>query len=236
MVFNKDITDIETAKQFFCDHWQGRIKPEDLKVIDWVPYYSENFWENNVVSLGLSGGFIEPLESTGLASMTTGVQKLAQRIPQYAYSQRDIDAYNQEMSYWYEDAVDFINSHYADTKWDTPFWNFVKETHVKSDKHLYYERWLKDPKKKFYSNVDSTTLFHSPNWQLWLIQMGYPVNKDLNYIDPRELDHIMQNFLIAEQMRMLSSISHVDAIQSTNIGTDWYQRYASRGDLSLIHI
>tara|TARA_X000001036_G_C20691710_1_gene809634 strand:+ start:2396 stop:3913 length:1518 start_codon:yes stop_codon:yes gene_type:complete len=230
MVFNKDITDIETAKQFFCDHWQGRIKPEDLKVIDWVPYYSENFWENNVVSLGLSGGFIEPLESTGLASMTTGVQKLAQRIPQYAYSQRDIDAYNQEMSYWYEDAVDFINSHYADTKWDTPFWNFVKETHVKSDKHLYYERWLKDPNKKFYSNVDSTTLFHSPNWQLWLIQMGYPVNKDLNYIDPRELDHIMQNFLIAEQMRMLSSISHIDAIQSTNIGTDWYQRYASRGD------
>jgi hypothetical protein len=60
--------------------------------------------------------------------------------------------------------------------------------------------------------------------------MGYPVNKDLNYINPRELDHIMQNFLVAEQVRMLSSVSHVDAIESTNIGTDWYQRYASRGD------
>ena len=143
MVFNKDITDIDTAKQYFCDHWEGRIKPEDLKVIDWVPYYSENFWEKNVVSIGLSGGFIEPLESTGLASMTTGVQKLAARIPQYAYSERDIKGYNEEMGYWYEDAVDFINSHYADTKWDTPFWNFVKETHVKSDKHLWYEAWVK---------------------------------------------------------------------------------------------
>jgi tryptophan halogenase len=230
MVFNRDVTDIDTAKQYFSDHWEGRIKPEDMKVIDWNPYYSKNFWENNVVSIGLSGGFIEPLESTGLASMTTGVQELAKMIPQQWYDDKRISTYNDYMMDWYNDAVDFINSHYADTKWDTPFWNFVKETHVKSDKHLYYERWLKDPNKKFYSNVDSTTLFHSPNWQLWLIQMGYPVNKDLNYINPRELDHIMQNFLVAEQMRMLSSISHVDAIESTNIGTDWYQRYASRGD------
>ncbi len=230
MVFNKDITDIDTAKQYFCDHWNGRIKPEDLKVIDWVPYYSENFWENNVVSLGLSGGFIEPLESTGLASMTTGVQKLAERIPQYAYSKRDIDAYNQEMSYWYEDAVDFINSHYADTKWDTPFWNYVKETHVKSDKHKWYETWLNDPTKKFYSSVDSTTLFHSPNWQLWLVQMGYPVNKDLSYLNPMDIDFIIHQFLLAEDIRMCSSISHKDAIDSTNMGADWWQRSAARSD------
>ena len=41
--------------------------------------------------------------------MTIGVQKLAARI-QYAYSERDIQGYNEEMGYWYEDAVDFINS------------------------------------------------------------------------------------------------------------------------------
>ena len=230
MVFNKDITDIDTAKQYFCDHWDGRIKPEELKVIDWVPYYSENFWENNVVSIGLSGGFIEPLESTGLASMTNGVKMLAERIPQYAYGQADIDSYNKDMQYWYEDAVDFINSHYADTKWDTPFWNYVKETHVKSDKHLFYERWLKDPNRKFYTNVQSRTLFHPPNWHLWLIQMGYPVNVDLSYLNPIEIDFVMRDFLIAEQHRIHGSINHTDAIESTNIGCDWASRAMSRGD------
>ena len=101
--------------------------------------------------------------------MTIGVQKLAARI-QYAYSERDIKGYNEEMGYWYEDAVDFINSHYADSKWDTPFWNFVKETHVKST-NIWYEAWLKDPLKSFIPSVDSMTLFHS-NWQLWLIPNG----------------------------------------------------------------
>jgi len=228
MVFNKDITDIETAKQYFCDHWNGRIKPEDLKVIDWQPYYSENFWEGNVVSLGLSGGFIEPLESTGIASMTTGVYKLAQRIPQYAYTQPDIDSYNKEMAHWYDDAVDFVNSHYADTKWDTPFWNYVKDTHVKSDKHNFYQRWLKDPSRKFYTNVDSMTLFHAPNWHLWLIQMGYPVNKDISNLNALHLNDINLDFARHEKIRGITSLSHADAIESTNLGCDWVARTQAR--------
>jgi hypothetical protein len=230
MVFNRDITDVEEAKQYFCDHWNGRIQPQDLKVIDWTPYFSENFWENNVVSVGLSGGFIEPLESTGLASMTTGVQKLAEHIPQYAYSQDNIDTYNREMTSWYEDAVDYVSSHYADNEHDSEFWNFVRQTHVKSEKHLFYEDWLKDPQRKFYSNVDSRTLFHPPNWQLWLIQMGYPVSKDLNYINPLEIDFMTHDFLRVEDIRMHTSISHIDAIKSTNMGLDWFQRAINRGD------
>tara|TARA_B110000879_G_scaffold195187_1_gene263649 strand:+ start:60 stop:1592 length:1533 start_codon:yes stop_codon:yes gene_type:complete len=230
MVFNKDITDVETAKQYFSDHWDGRIKPEDMKVIDWVPYYSENFWENNVVSIGLSGGFIEPLESTGLASMTNGVKMLVDRIPQYAYTQADVNSYNNEMAYWYDDAVDYINSHYADTKWDTPFWNYVKETHVKSEKHLFYEAWLKNPQRKFYTNVQSRTLFHPPNWHLWLIQMGYPVVKDLHYINPMEIDNTTNEFVKQEEIRLKTSVTHKDAIDTTNWGTDWWERASQRGD------
>ena len=231
---NKDITDPEEAKRYFCEHWDNRIKPEDLKLIDWVPYYSKNFWEGNVVSIGLSGGFIEPLESTGLASMTTGVEKLMDMIPQYAYTDANVETYNREMEFWYNDAVDFVNSHYADTEWDTPFWNFVKETHVKSEKHLWYEDWLKDPERKFYTPVQSRTLFHPPNWHLWLIQMGYPVSVDLNYLPPQEIEFLMHDFALAEEIRMLTSIRHVDAIESTNLGLDWLQLAQARGDRGLL--
>ena len=230
LVFNKDITDPEEAKRYFCEHWDNRITPNDLKLIDWVPYYSKNFWEGNVVSIGLSGGFIEPLESTGLASMTTGVEKLMDMIPQYAYTDANVETYNREMEYWYNDAVDFVNSHYADTEWDTPFWNFVKETHVKSEKHLWYENWLKDPQRKFYTPVQSRTLFHPPNWHLWLIQMGYPVNVDLNYMPPQEIDFLIQDFKLAEDIRMHSSLDHTSAIKSTNLGLDWLLLAQGRGD------
>ncbi len=230
LVFNKDITDPEEAKRYFCEHWDNRIKPEDLKLIDWVPYYSKNFWEGNVVSIGLSGGFIEPLESTGLASMTTGVEKLMDMIPQYAYTDANVETYNREMEVWYNDAVDFVNSHYADTEWDTPFWNYVKETHVKSEKHLWYEDWLKDPQRKFYTPVQSRTLFHPPNWHLWLVQMGYPVNVDLNYMPPQEIEFLLRDFQLAEEIRMHTSQSHIDAIESTNLGLDWLVLAQSRGD------
>ena len=211
MVFNSNITDPEEAKKYFCEHWNNRIKPENLKLIDWTPYYSENFWEKNVVSIGLSGGFIEPLESTGLASMTYGVQELALHIPQYAYTEASIDMYNKTMMAWYSDAVDFVGSHYADSKWDTKFWNYVKESHVKSPRHLFYEDWLKDPERTFYSDVSSKTLFHPQNWQLWLIQMGYPVNVDLNRLSPMQTDFAMTEFLKAEEIRNMVNPTHHSA-------------------------
>ena len=200
-----------------------------MKLIDWTPYYSENFWEKNVVSIGLSGGFIEPLESTGLASMTYGVQELALHIPQYAYTEASIDMYNKTMMAWYSDAVDFVGSHYADSKWDTKFWNYVKESHVKSPRHLFYEDWLKDPERTFYSDVSSKTLFHPQNWQLWLIQMGYPVNVDLNRLSPMQTDFAMTEFLKSEEIRNMTSISHKEAIETTNMGYDWFERCHSTG-------
>ena len=155
--------------------------------------------------------------------MTYGVQELAKQIPQYVYNEEAIASYNMTMMNWYSDAVDFVGSHYADTEWDTKFWNYVKEMHVKSEKHLWYEEWLRDPRRSFYSDVYSNTLFHPQNWQLWLIQMGYPVSKDLNRVDPMQLDIAMADFLRAEEIRKRASISHINAIESTNLGMDWYK-------------
>lgn len=228
LVFNTDITDVDTAKQFFSEYWNGRAKPEDMKFIKWVPYYSKNFWEGNVLSIGLSGGFIEPLESTGLASMTAGVEKLALTIPTHSYSDADIEMYNKEMIMWYEDAVDYVNSHYADNEHDSKFWQFVRDTHVKSEKHLFYEKWLADPDRPFYTRTDTKTLFHPPNWQLWLIQMGYPVAKNLNNVPPYVVEKMMNDFKSAENIRKRTSISHSDAIYTTNEGVDWWQKSVER--------
>ena len=60
--------------------------------------------------------------------------------------------------------------------------------------------------------------------------MGYPVNKDLSYLNPMDIDFIIHQFLLAEDIRMCSSISHKDAIDSTNMGADWWQRSAARSD------
>ena len=53
--------------------------------------------------------------------------------------------------------------------------------------------------------------------------MGYPVSKDMNRVDPMQLDIAMADFLRAEEIRKRASISHINAIESTNLGMDWYK-------------
>ena len=72
LIFNRSVTDIEDAKNYFCEHWDNRISPENVRVIDWTPYYDRNQWDKNVVSIGLSAGFLEPLESTGIELIIQG--------------------------------------------------------------------------------------------------------------------------------------------------------------------
>ena len=77
LVFNRDITSVEDAKVKFSNYWNGRVNPDDLKVIDWTPYYENNIWDRNVCSIGLSAGFMEPLESTGIGGTIESIKALA---------------------------------------------------------------------------------------------------------------------------------------------------------------
>jgi hypothetical protein len=169
LVFNRSITDPEEAKRYFCEYWDNRITPDQLKVIDWTPYYNRNPWDKNVVAIGLSGGFIEPLESTGLATITSGIYELAARIRQKYFVEADVNLFNAVMGAIYEDTIDFINMHYAYTEFDTPFWNWVKETHQMSDAHKWYKRLIKDGERL--PNDGKGFFFGGANWLCWCLQI-----------------------------------------------------------------
>jgi tryptophan halogenase len=223
MVFNRNITDIEEAKEYFVNHWDNRISKDRLRVIDWTPYYVENCWEGNVVSIGLSSGFIEPLESTGLAFMRAGIRRLSDKISLGRWDTYDVDLYNSQMVRMYEDTVDFINMHYADSQRQSPFWDHVRSTHTKSKSQLFYEDYMKDPEKAF-KNIPDTPgdgkMFNHVNWILWMIQLGYPVNKNIDI--PKELiGQLMDNFIRNEEQRQQDSVPHSDIINSLkNRGTN----------------
>ena len=210
LVFNRNITDVEEAKEYFVKHWDNRVSKDKLKVIDWTPYYVENCWEGNVVSVGLSSGFIEPLESTGLAFMRAGIRRISDKVTLGRWDEYDIALYNAQMKRMYEDTVDFINMHYADSERESPFWDYVRSKHVKSKSQLFYEDYLKDPNKEFKYIPDTTgdaKMFHHVNWILWVIQLGYPVNKNIEI--PEDLvNEVMNRFVINEIHREETGIDH----------------------------
>ena len=80
-------------------------------------------WHRNCVAVGLSGGFMEPLESTSIHLIQRAILRIVRMLPAGAISQRDIDEFNDQQFTDMEQIRDFLVLHYKATdRRDTPFW------------------------------------------------------------------------------------------------------------------
>ena len=88
-------------------------------------------WQGNVVAIGLSSGFLEPLESTSIHLIQTAIARLIDFFPAQRFSAVDIDEYNRLSRFEYERIRDFIILHYhLNERTDSPFWTACREMAV----------------------------------------------------------------------------------------------------------
>lgn len=210
LVFNRSVTSIDEAKEYFVNYWDNRISKDDLAVIDWTPYYVKNPWDKNVVAIGLSGGFIEPLESSGLATITNGIMDLTSILKGRVYTKYNSKMYNARMEYCYEDTCDFINMHYSKSDFDTPFWNWVRETQKHSEMQTYYEEILSQGDE--IPQSERGFMFFGANWACWLFQLNKSVIAPNKNVSNEDAKKIIEDWQEKQQSRTF--VSHSSALEN----------------------
>jgi tryptophan halogenase len=87
-----------------------------------------HFWNRNVLAIGLSAGFLEPLESSGIHLSQVGIETFLRLFPQGTDWSPLRDHYNNRMKSIYDEVRDFVQLHYSlSQRTDTPFWIAARE-------------------------------------------------------------------------------------------------------------
>ena len=89
------------------------------------------FWDKNCLALGLAGGFMEPLESTSIHLIQSGISRFVRHFPSSPFDAVTQAHYNRESLFEYDRARDFLILHYkANAREDSEFWRACREMSV----------------------------------------------------------------------------------------------------------
>ena len=124
---DKYLTDNE-ARFYFKEYTKELTPLKEPKLIKWKPNILTNAWCDDVVAVGLSGGFIDPLEANALYMTVYSITSLVECINRNLGQ----EVYNRNMRKVWKGNSDFILHHYKLTKrYDTEFWRFYRSFDVR---------------------------------------------------------------------------------------------------------
>ncbi|TAD75263.1 MAG: tryptophan 7-halogenase [Sphingomonadales bacterium] len=153
----------------------------------------EAFWAHNCAAIGLSSGFLEPLESTSIHLIQSHVSRLIQLFPRHRDAVAERDEYNRRCAAEFAQIRDFLILHYHRTdREDSEFWRYCK--HMDVPDSLTHKIALFAASGRVGRDVDD--LFRDASWVQVMIGQGIiPADYDpmADQIAPQQLAEFLAN-------------------------------------------
>jgi glycine/D-amino acid oxidase-like deaminating enzyme len=173
-VYSSAHMDDTGARAVLAAHPGVGAAAEEARLISFDPGYRARQWVGNCVAVGMSGGFIEPLESTGIVVIEAAAAMIAEMFPFHGPVDASAGRFNALMTARYDNLVNFLKLHYCLSQREEPYWrDNADPASIPDTLQTMLERWRHRPPGRFDFSLDVET-FAFFNYQYILYGMEFP--------------------------------------------------------------
>jgi tryptophan 7-halogenase len=201
-VYSSDHVSDDEALQTLRTYLGDRAANLEPRRLQFEAGYREQQWHKNCVAIGLSAGFIEPLEATGIGFAEIAALMLVNLFPWEGEFELGARQFNPIMAKRYDHVVDFIKLHYClSDRSDSAFWRDNRDPSTRSPNlQDRLDRWHHRAPDFF--DVDlNHDIFVPANWQYVLYGMGYRTDISAQASSYRYFDDAKRAFADVRQQQ-----------------------------------
>jgi tryptophan halogenase len=185
----------DEAEQVLVSNLEGELVG-DPRRLSFTTGRRKLAWNKNVISLGLSTGFVEPLESTSIHLIQAGIARLISLFPDKRFNPIERDEYNRRMETLFEWVRDFVILHYkAMDRRDSEFWTQCGKMEVPATLAEKIDHF----RNKARVFAEGMELFSTPSWVSVMLGQGIVPQEYEPVVDGLDEEKVAQAL---EQMRL----------------------------------
>jgi tryptophan 7-halogenase len=201
-VYSSRHTDDTRAEEVFRRYIGSAADGMEPMRIKFETGYRPEAWRKNCVAIGLAGGFVEPLESTGIALIELGTYLLAHLLPgDLGDMERAARRFNTMICARYERIIDFIKMHYClSQRRDSAFWaDNADPAGIPESLQELLAMWRHRPPHRL-DFVTDLEMFLPASWQFVLYGMEFKTDLEAMRSAYPRIDEARREFAMIQQM------------------------------------